>query len=79
MTAGRGYDYRLVWVIAPTVAGDIGSWEALVDAHTGELIAFQDKNAYAVRRVLGGVYPLSNDQRPPDGIEQPDGPCHTRT
>ena len=45
-----------------------------MDAATGELLAFVDTNAYAARRVVGGVYPFSNDQRPPDGIEQPGWP-----
>ena len=67
---GEGYAYRLAWVLSPTIDGDLGRWEALVDARSGELLAFQDTNQYAVRRVLGGVYPVSNDQRPPDGIEQ---------
>jgi trimeric autotransporter adhesin len=72
--AGRGYDYRLAWVVTATVEGDPGSWEGLVDAVTGELLAFQDTNAYAVRRVIGGVYPASSDQQPPDGSERPGWP-----
>jgi hypothetical protein len=71
---GRGYDYRLVWAVHPQVADESASWEALVDALTGELIAFQDINAYAARRIVGGVYPYSNDQKPPDGLEQPGWP-----
>jgi hypothetical protein len=71
---GGYYDLRPVWVIAAAVADDHGSWEALVDAVTGDLLAFEDKNLYAQRAVLGGVYPVSNDQRPPDGIEQPQWP-----
>ncbi len=68
---GRGYDYRLAWVLSLRVPGDGGSWEALVDAHSGELLAFQDRNQYASHRnVKGGVYPISNDGVPPDGIEQ---------
>jgi hypothetical protein len=68
---GRGYEYRLAWVLPVRVPGDAGSWEALVDAHSGELLAFQDLNHYATqRRVQGGVYPISNDGIPPDGIEQ---------
>ena len=70
ITPGRGYDYRLVWAIYPKVGSDMGTWEALVDALSGELIAFQDINNYAARRIIGGVYPVSNDQKPPDGIEQ---------
>ena len=74
MTPGRGYDYRLVWAIYPKVAEDLGTWEGLVDALSGELIAFQDINNYVARRIFGGVYPVSNDQRPPDGLEQPNTP-----
>jgi hypothetical protein len=70
MAGGAGYDYRLVWVVSARIRDDIGTWEGLVDAATGELLAFVDTNAYAARRVVGGVYPFSNDQRPPDGIEQ---------
>ena len=71
---GRGYDYRLAWVVSTSVQGDPGSWEALVDAVTAELIAFQDTNQYAARRVVGGVYPASSDQQPPDGSELPGWP-----
>jgi S-layer family protein len=71
--AGR-YEYRLAWVVTARLRGDVGTWEGLVDAASGELLAFADRNAYAQRRAIGGVYPLSNDQRPPDGIEQPGWP-----
>ncbi|MGY6588297.1 MAG: choice-of-anchor D domain-containing protein [Wenzhouxiangella sp.] len=43
---GQGLDYRLVWVLAPVFRGDIGVWEAMVDAHSGELLAFYDTNQY---------------------------------
>ncbi len=67
-----GIEYRLAWVVEGAIEGDLGTWEALVDASSGELIAFQDRNQYAkVKRVVGGVYPVSNDQTPPDGVEQP--------
>jgi hypothetical protein len=69
MVKGEGYDYRLAWVVPVAVVDDLGSWEGLVDAANGELIAFEDRNQYA-RKVIGGVYPVSNDQRPPDGVEQ---------
>jgi hypothetical protein len=68
------YDYRLAWVVNVAIAGDLGSWEGLVDAHSGELLSFQDTNQYASRKVTGGVYPVSNDQVPPDGVEQPGWP-----
>jgi hypothetical protein len=68
---GAGYRYRLAWVVAPAIRGEPGRWEALVDAHTGELLSFVDTRSYASpRSVLGGVYPVSNDGTAPDGVEQ---------
>ncbi len=67
---GRGLDHRLAWVVRPLLAGDQGRWEALVDAETGRLLAFQDTQHYAsARLVQGGAYPVSNDGAPPDGVE----------
>ncbi len=71
---GSGYDYRLVWVVSPTLGGDRGSWEGLVDAMTGELLAFTDRNQYFDSKITGGVYPVSNDGIPPDGVERPGFP-----
>ncbi len=71
---GRGYAYRLAWVVSPEVGEDRGSWEALVDAHSGELLSFTDENQYAARKITGGIYPVSNDGQNPDGIEQPGFP-----
>jgi trimeric autotransporter adhesin len=75
---GEGYHYRLAWVVRPTLVGDLGAWEALVDAHTGDLLAFSDQNEYITKRVVGGIYPISNDGLStggiPDGIEQPGHP-----
>ncbi len=62
--------YRLAWAFNLRLAGDIGKWEAVVDAQSGELLNFEDKNEYAGRQMFGGVYPVSNDQRVPDGVEQ---------
>jgi hypothetical protein len=68
---GNGYGYRLVRVLRPSFTDDMGSWEALVDAHTGELISFEDQNQYATtREIKGGVYPVTNDGLVPDGVEQ---------
>jgi hypothetical protein len=72
---GSGYRFRLAWVIAPRLPTEPGRWEALVDAHDGELLAFEDKLTYATTRsVVGGVYPISNDGATPDGVEQPGYP-----
>ncbi len=65
---GQGYGHRLAWVIRPLIDGELGRWEALVDAASGELIAFEDTNRYA--EIVGGVYPVTNDGLFPDGIEQ---------
>jgi hypothetical protein len=65
---GEGYTYRLVWSVKVRVGGDAGSWEALVDAHSGEMLAFADMNQYADAR--GGVLPVTNDGIVPDGVEQ---------
>ncbi len=71
---GAGYDYKLAWVLSPSLRGDQGQWEALVDAHTGDVLALQDRNQYGggatKRRVMGGVLPVTNDGVPPDGVEQ---------
>jgi uncharacterized repeat protein (TIGR01451 family) len=49
----------------------VGTWEALVDAATGGLLALEDKNLYqSSRTVVGGVYPSSNDGIGADGTEQ---------
>ena len=74
MDGGDRYVYRLVRVVRVTVRGDQGNWEGLVDAGTGALVAFEDTNQYAGRNVIGGVYPVAGDQRPPDGVEQPGWP-----
>ena len=71
-----GYGYRLVWVVDATSDRDLGTWEGLVDAATGELLAFEDRNQYdgVVKKVIGGIYPVSNDGQPPDGVEVPGFP-----
>ncbi len=65
---GNGYRYQLVWSVKLNVEGDLGNWELLVDAHDGEILSSLDTNQYA--EVKGGVYPVTNDQVPPDGVEQ---------
>jgi hypothetical protein len=74
--ADAGDLHLLAWVLRGTVLGDLGIWEALVDATNGELLAFEDQNQYARRKptVMGGVFPISNDGQNPDGVEQPRWP-----
>ena len=73
--AGKGYDYRLAWILSPRFEGAVENWEAAIDAHTGEPLRFEDTNHYgAVRNVKGGVFPVSNDGAAPDGVEVPGYP-----
>ncbi len=53
--AGDRLAYRLVWVMRYRVRSGVETWEGRVDAHTGEVVAFEDVNRYG--RVRGGVYP----------------------
>jgi hypothetical protein len=69
---GEGFDYRLVWAIRPAFDGDQRRFEALIDAHSGQVLSFEDTNHYADAR--GGVYPITNDGVDPDGVEQPGWP-----
>jgi len=72
IAVGEGYDHRLAWVIRPAFDGELRRFEALVDAHNGELLSFEDTNQYAAssREVAGGVLPVTNDGAVPDGVEQ---------
>ena len=65
---GAGYGSALVWRLALHVDGEPGTWEARIDAHNGAIRSFGDINDYA--QAKGGVYPVSNDQLPGDGVEQ---------
>jgi hypothetical protein len=72
---GAGVGFRLAWSLQPRFTGEHARFEALVDAHDGELLAFEDQNHYATtRRVQGGVYPYSNDGIDAQGTEQPGWP-----
>jgi hypothetical protein len=57
---GEGYRHRLVWTFAFVRPPEMGTFEALVDAHSGELLAFEDTHQYVDRQISGGVYPLAN-------------------
>ncbi len=59
---GQGYRHRLVWTFVFSRPPEMESWEVQVDAHSGELLAFQDINEYADRQISGGVYPLTNTE-----------------
>ena len=54
---GAGVEYRLVYTLTFRREGVLGTWEAKIDAHTGEILSFSDTNAYG--NVSGGIYPVS--------------------
>jgi trimeric autotransporter adhesin len=57
---GKGYGHRLVWTYVFERGPELARWETMVDARTGEVLAFQDTNHYADRQVSGGVYPVTS-------------------
>jgi len=75
---GEGYGHRLVWSFVFQRPPDDANWEVLVDAHSGDVIAFQDVNRYVQQQVKGGVYPLTSTEICPDaqtcGTMQPGWP-----
>lgn len=52
---GQRLAHRLVWRLRWEMPGELESWEALVDARSGEIVAFGDRNRHA-GRVVGGVF-----------------------
>jgi hypothetical protein len=66
---GAGYEYVLAWRVCPLLEGQESEiMEGLVDAKDGSIYSFLDKVHYL--SATGGVYPISNDGRYPDGIAQ---------
>ncbi|HEX7185392.1 MAG TPA: endopeptidase [Thermoanaerobaculia bacterium] len=59
---GAGYRHRLVWTFVFRRPPDEASWEVIVDAHDGEVLAFQDINHYANQTITGGVYPITSTE-----------------
>ncbi|OGF63435.1 MAG: hypothetical protein A2Y62_07305 [Candidatus Fischerbacteria bacterium RBG_13_37_8] len=73
--AGKGYDHALVWNFTFQREGYVNTWEMLVDAHIGKLISLRDTNAYMIKKIVGSIYPLSNDGCCPDGCAVADTPA----
>jgi subtilisin-like proprotein convertase family protein len=65
---GSGYAHRLAWVFGFQRTPEKERWEVMVDAHTSEILAFEDKNDYVAKQVKGGVYPLTDTEICPDNI-----------
>ena len=57
-TPGKGYGHVLAWKLAFRVGDDPATWQAVVDARTGNLLSLFDLNDYA--QVTGGIYPTTN-------------------
>jgi hypothetical protein len=55
-TTGAGYLHALAWRIRFSRLNDLRNFEAIVDAHSGEILQFRDTNSYLDRTVQGGVY-----------------------
>ncbi len=54
---GRGTEYSLCYDIKFRRPGVMGTWRARIDAHSGEILSFEDENRYGT--VTGGIYPVS--------------------
>jgi hypothetical protein len=58
---GAGYEHWLVWTFVFQRPPEVGQWEVMVDATSGEVVAFVDKIQHQQQRqVTGGVYPLTS-------------------
>ena len=75
LTVGKGYDYALVWVFSFQREGYFNNWEFVVDAHTGKVISFLDKNLYSIKKIVGAIYPISSDECCPDGCASANTPA----
>lgn len=59
---GDGYDHRLTWTFVFRRPPSMGTWEVIVDAHSGRVLSFQDTNHYAEEQITGGVYPVTSTE-----------------
>lgn len=77
---GTGYSYKLVWVMKFRKSGYANTWEAIVDAKDGWMLSFQDINQYVMKKIVGAIYPVSNDECCPEGCAIPGSPmAYTNT
>ena len=56
--SGRGYSHFLVWEVEFRRADDPATFQAKVDAKSGQILSVLDANYYA--QVTGGIYPTTN-------------------
>ena len=59
-TAGTGYAHRLAWRFVFRVAGDITTYEAIVDAHTNRVMEVRNLTLNVDATVTAGIYPTTN-------------------
>ncbi|MGH9868477.1 MAG: hypothetical protein ACREAA_09985 [Candidatus Polarisedimenticolia bacterium] len=57
---GYGWEAALVYRLSVKRDGELGEWQALVDARTGDVVRFVDSNDYAKVVLRGSVYTLAN-------------------
>ncbi len=74
---GKGYSYKIVWVIVFKRSGYNNTWEIVVDAKEGKVISLRDLNLYIKGKVIGAIYPVSSDECCPDGCADVDAPIHS--
>jgi len=65
-SVGQGYGHVLAWTFVFQRPPEEARWEVMLDAHSGEVLAFQDINSYVRRTIIGGVYPLTSTGVCPD-------------
>src|SRR6476661_8363226 len=58
--AGSGYRHLLVWEVEFRRAGDPVTWQAKVDARSGQILSIVDANDYVAAQASGGIYPVTN-------------------
>src|SRR4030042_3429571 len=76
---GTGYSYHLVWAFTFQREGYANTWEILIDAHTRNVMSFQDQNQYVLKKIVGAIYPVSSDECCPDGCAASLGMPHMNT
>ncbi len=61
-SVGQGFGHYLVWSLMFRTPPSTETWELLVDAHTGRVLAFQDRNHYLGEQLTGAVYPVTSTE-----------------
>ena len=57
------YGHRLVWAFTFQRPPQMEVWEVLTDAHSGEVIAFEDTNHPVRRPMTGNAYPVTSTEQ----------------